>query len=152
MDVETRIKIVEKNIKCNESYIPNNANKEVQVETKLIHSESRSNIVGDPNFGLEDNDKLVNGSNKSRCIGEDVTDCPKCNAQVSPFNLPEHLDMHLAREIHKEIQEDLRKNRDLLKNETKRSDESKKRKYPPSESNAKDCKRQTDIKNFFNKK
>ena len=72
--------------------------------------------------------------------------------QISPFDLPEHLDMHLAKEIHRKIQEDLKKSSDQSKNEAKRNDENRKRKITQTDSVTRDSKKQTDIKNYFFKR
>ena len=93
-----------------------------------------------------------NSSNLSDNTSEDTTKCPKCNMQISPFDLPEHLDMHLAKEIHRKIQEDLKKSSDLSKNEAKRNDENRKRKITQTDSVTRDSKKQTDIKNYFFKR
>ena len=91
-------------------------------------------------------------STTSEITPEETAECPKCNLRISPFDLPEHLDMHFAKEMHKEIQNELRKNIDLSKKEDKRNFENKKRKLSQPDSNARDSKKQTDIKNFFVKR
>merc|ERR1712060_428362 len=87
-------------------------------------------------------------STTSEITSEERAECPKCNLRISPFDLPEHLDMHFAKEMHNE----LRNNIDLSKKEDKRNVENKKRKLSQPDSNARDSKKQTDIKNFFVKR
>ena len=91
-------------------------------------------------------------STTSEITSEETAECPKCNLRISPFDLPEHLDMHFAKEMHKEIQNELRNNIDLSKKEDKRNVENKKRKLSQPDSNARDSKKQTNIKNFFVKR
>merc|ERR1739844_460925 len=90
----------------------------------------------------------LSNQSSSNAIEDDFEQCPKCNALVSPFSLPEHLDMHVAKELHKEIQQDLKRSIDLAKCDSKQNNmESKKRKYNgKTESN---IKKQANITNFF---
>ena len=138
--VEIDHEIPEKNIFDNSKEIKDNNN------AFCLEASGSSNVES-----IEQPNK-ENSSNLSDNTSEDTTKCPKCNMQISPFDLPEHLDMHLAKEIHRKIQEDLKKSSDISKNEAKRNDENRKRKITQTDSVTRDSKKQTDIKNYFFKR
>merc|ERR1712203_841567 len=81
-------------------------------DSKEIKDKNNAFILeasGSSNIESIEQTNKENSSNMSDNTSEDTTKCPKCIMQISPFDLPEHLDMHLAKEIHRKIQEDLKK-------------------------------------------
>ena len=155
--VECRINILkERNFSIDRLEIDHEIQEKNKVEDLKEMKDKSNGIIleasGSSNVESIEQTNNENSSNMSDYTSEDTTKCPKCIMQISPFDLPEHLDMHLAKEIHRKIQDDLKKSSELSKNEAKRNDENRKRKVTQTDSVTRDSKKQTDIKNYFFKR
>ena len=80
-----------------------------------------------------------------------MIECEKCKCKISPFDLPEHLDFHLA----KELQDEFRKSETTIRTTAPSvslatSSNTKKRKN--DHSNDTESKKQKSISSFFIKK
>ena len=155
--VECRINILkERNFSIDRLEIDHEIQEKNKVEDLKEMKDKSNGIIleasGSSNVESIEQINNENSSNMSDYTSEDTTKCPKCIMQISPFDLPEHLDMHLAKEIHRKIQDDLKKSSELSRNEAKRNDESRKRKVTQTDSVTRDSKKQTDIKNYFFKR
>lgn len=155
--VECRINILkERNFSIDRLEIDHEIQEKNKVEDLKEMKDKSNGIIleasGSSNVESIEQINNENSSNMSDYTSEDTTKCPKCIMQISPFDLPEHLDMHLAKEIHRKIQDDLKKSSELSKNEVKRNDENRKRKVTQTDSVTRDSKKQTDIKNYFFKR
>ena len=80
-----------------------------------------------------------------------MIECEKCKCKISPFELPEHLDFHLA----KELQDEFRKSETTIRTTVPpvslaTSSNTKKRKN--DHSNDTESKKQKSISSFFIKK
>ena len=155
--VECRINILkERNFSIDRLEIDHEIQEKNKVEDLKEMKDKSNGIIleasGSSNVESIEQINNENSSNMSDYTSEDTTKCPKCIMQISPFDLPEHLDMHLAKEIHRKIQDDLKKSSELSKNEAKRNDENRKRKVTQTDSVTRDSKKQTDIKNYFFKR
>ena len=48
-------------------------------------------------------EQSLTNKNKNLDFENETEECPKCGKQISPFEMPEHLDFHLAKELQNEI-------------------------------------------------
>ena len=80
--------------------------------------------------------------------------CEKCGTEVSPFEMPEHLDYHLAKELQAELrrQESAAAPAQNCSNNQISSTKVSKRKCQSSVAEKLDPKRQKKISSFFDKK
>ena len=151
-EVRARIKLLQ-HLDNNMSDIQRNT---IRKESALSNSEGPSAFVHNNQLkpqrsSTEDSD--CQELDQKNSTENDLEECPKCSALVSPFELPEHLDLHLAKEMHKEIQRDFRKRSEGSNPEDKRNNSEKKRKYSQKTVLGDiTYKKQTDITSFLVKK
>ena len=101
--------------------------------------------VNRPTFSMED--------------AAELTPCEKCNKLVSPFDLPEHLDYHVARELQSELSREVRaeeeseaaksRPRPAVTNPTKASRKRPRRAAAASDQPGAQDKKQKNILSFF---
>ena len=118
----------------------------------------------------QSDDKVLPESKSSSCISDieslvtqpnedqdETIECEKCGKAVSPFELPEHLDWHMAKALAKELQSELqreqveidRTNAPNVIPQTSTQSQRGKRKQPSAKVEAK---KQKTIASFFSKR
>ena len=156
--VKERIKLVQQFIKSSQSELPETTVMPIENDKTLFRKPSSEPVDGfsynsDLTRVLSDQANIEQGLSDKNHIGE-LEQCPKCSSVISPFDLPEHLDLHLAREVHKEIQQDFRNHTRTSKIENSSNDiQSNKRKCPIKDvTSDKSNKKQANITNFLVRK
>ena len=129
------------------------------------------NESNDEKSALEQSDDKVLPESKSACITDadikplltqpdedqdETIECQKCNKAVSPFELPEHLDWHMAKELQSELQREQvemgRTNAPNVIPQTSSQCQRGKRKQSDKPSAKVEAKKQKTIASFFTKR
>ena len=139
-------------------------------KTKIVE---KNEIKEEISVSDQSDDKVLPESKSSSCISDieslvtqpnedqdETIECEKCGKAVSPFELPEHLDWHMAKALAKELQSELqreqveidRTNAPNVIPQTSTQSQRGKRKNCEKPSAKVEAKKQKTIASFFSKR
>ena len=129
--------------------LPTKLRKQVEARLQLLKSSATPVAVEKrkPNTELQ-REELLELSGMPD-ISEQCT-CEKCGEKISPFEIPEHMDFHVAQELQAEIRQQPMAVRTVFINSEKQS--KRKTKTEPGNNEQQPSKKQKNIMSFFGKK